>query len=576
MRAPHCKSASSKATTRCTLLTCWMSRSPTRSDVVPCTATSTSAMAATRSGIMGRFRFDIVDPICARHTVPEILICGDCHCASPPQGPKWYSDIERKYADPTTCVGYAVSRMSELLEKFLTAPSADDQLKAIVEMTKEKVLVRIAKTREFWPGVLTLATRVDSSKEDEQVAAIIALARIASSVRQRRQDVNALLAESIKKPPVAIDTLSVPEDRAYVIAACRTGPHDWAGPFYARMVVVEEHADQIRNEAARGLIENTVHFRSAIELAFRELRLLRFETEHPSNSLAKRLRRVLSALRGACAELTPIPGEGVGRSLADSLDMLFRPVGPPKAASRKGILIEAADLVHELVRSRFSQATIAETYEVLTVIRRWYDASEWEALVPDVESLKHVSRDLAEALSLLARASVTDDQLASVLPVVTGSAATASNMRQTLAFQTTGLTDEVRAWLSGLPPKKRSSKAEESQQRRADVYIAELLLRVWQQQAVGESHANAIPNDVIETIKALARSRSLTVADDADKVVEFSPLEHEIVGGFVAGLRYVRVIEPSVRSVFADGRVRTVRKSLAEPVIRRNDSRGAI
>ena len=126
---------------------------------------------------------------------------------------------------------------------------------------------------------------------------------------------NALLAEGIKKPPVAIVTLSVPEDRAYVIAACRTGRHDWAGPFFARLVVVEEHADQARNEAARGLIENTVDFGSAIQLVFRELRLLRFETEHPSNSLAKRLRRVLSAIRGACAELTPHPGEGAGPRL---------------------------------------------------------------------------------------------------------------------------------------------------------------------------------------------------------------------------------------------------------------------
>ena len=399
--------------------------------------------------------------------------------------------------------------MSELLEKFLTASSAEDQLTSIVEMTKEKTLVRLAKTLEFWSGVLTLATRVDSSNENEQVAAIIALARIASSVRQRREDVNALLAEGIKTPPVAIVTLNAPDDRTYVIAACRTGRHEWAGPFFARMVVVEEHADQTRNEAARGLIENTVDFGVAIQLVFRELRLLKFETEHPPNSLAKRLRRVLSALRGACAELNPLPGKGVGRSLAYGLELLFRPVGPPTAASRKAVLIEAADLVHEMVRSRFSQATIAETYEVLTVIRRWYDVSEWEALVPGVEALKHISRDLAEALSLLARANATDDPLLSLLPVVTGSGATASTLRQTLASQTTGLTEEVRNWLSGLPSKKRSRTAEESQQRHADVYVADLLLRVWQQRTADGSHPNLIPNDVVDTIEALARSRSL-------------------------------------------------------------------
>ena len=458
--------------------------------------------------------------------------------------------------------------MKELLEGFLTASSAKDQLSVVVEMTKQKVLVRLGKTPEFWPGVLTLAKRVGSLNEDERVAAITALARIASSVRSRRDAVNALLATRIQQPPVAIATLSAPEDRAYVVAACRAGRQDWAGPFYARLVVVEEHAEQTRNDAAKGLIENTVDFASAIQLVFGELRSLKFDTEHPSNSLAKRLRRVLSAIRGACAELNPLPGESAGRRLAFNLESLFRSVGPPTSASRKAVLIETADLVHELVRSRFSQATIAETYEVLMVIRKWYDAAEWEAVVSEVESLKRVARDLTEALSLLARAKVTDDRLMSVLPVVTGSVSTASALRQTVASQVTGLAEEVRAWLSGRQSKKRSGAAEESQLRHADGYVADLLVRVWKQRSAEGPQPNPIPNDVIETIEALARSRSLAIASDAGDIVEFSALEHEIIGGFVAGLRHVRILEPSVRSVFADGRERTVRKSLVVPATR--------
>ena len=458
--------------------------------------------------------------------------------------------------------------MTEPLRKFLTASSAHDQLTAIVQMTKEKALVGIAKTAEFWPGVLALATRLDSSKQEEQVAAIIALSRIASSVRQRRQEANALLAQGIATPPVAISTLTAPEDRAYVIAACRAGRHDWAGPFFARLVVVEDHADQTRNEAAKGLIENAVDLGSAIELVFHELRALPVDSARSSNRLAKRLRRVLSAIRSACAELTPLPGDDVGRGLANGLDRLFRRIGPPTAASRTPVLVEAANLVHELVRSRFSQATIAETYDVLTVIRTWYDAAEWEALVPEVDSLKHVSRDLAEALSLLARANVTDDRLALVLPVVTGSDARASAIRHTLASRTTGLTEDARAWLCGLPPRKRIRTAEESQQRHADVYVADLLVRVWRQHTVVGCRADPVPADIVDTVHALAQSRSLTVADDANQVVEFSALDHEVIGGFVPGLRHVRILEPSVRSTFADGRVRTVRRALTEPVTR--------
>jgi hypothetical protein len=452
------------------------------------------------------------------------------------------------------------AKLSARVDSFLAATTATDQLRIIVEMTKEKSLVRLAKTDEFRQGLVTLTSRLDS-QGDEQVAAIIALSRIASSVRLQRDSVNDLLANGIKNPPTGILSLNSPEDRSYVLTACRAGQHEWAASFFANILVLEEHADQTREEAARGVIQNTPDLKSAIQLVFNELHLLRIET----NSLAKRLRRTLGAIRIAGSELNPIPGDDVGKCLADHIYKLFRSIGPPtSSASRKELLIEVADLVHELVRSRFSQATLAETYEVLRVLRGWYDSREWEALVPDVDSLRHVARDLSEAISLLARANVTDDRLISILPVVTGSESNAAVLRHALAVETIGLTDDVRTWLSGLPSRKRSDTAEESQQRHADAYIADLLVRVWSQGQM-QFQKERVPDDVVEMVKALANARSLVMSADAGRIVEFSALEHEVVGGFSPGLRYVRILQPSVRAVFADGRTRTVRKSLAEP-----------
>jgi hypothetical protein len=456
--------------------------------------------------------------------------------------------------------------VDELLEQFLNAPSASGQLAAVVGMTKDKSLARTAKTARFSSGLATLADRLESPSDQERMPAIIALARIAASVRPRREEINKLLAAGIKTPPEGITSLTEPEDRAYVVAACRATRQSWSSKFFARVLVLEEYSDRTREEAARGLIENVADFRSALQLVFHELQALRFETEHPSSSMAKRLRRTIAAIRVAYADLAPSPGEGAGRSLADNVESLFRKLGPPPAAPREELLIEVAALVHDLVRARFSQATIADTYEVLAVIKRWYDDSEWETLAPGIDALKHVSRDLSEALALLARAGVTDDRLVSALPLVTGSTSTALALRQALAAQTVGLTEEIRTWLVGLPAKKKSDAAEESQQRHADGYIAELLIRVWKQRVEGGRRSDAIPADVVEIAEALARSRSLVPGDNVGQTVEFSALEHEVVGGFVAGLRYVRILEPSVTAVSADGRVRTVRKALAEPV----------
>ena len=69
------------------------------------------------------------------------------------------------------------------------------------------------------------------------------------------------------------------------------------------------------------------------------------------------------------------------------------------------------------------------------------------------------------------------------------------------------------------------------------------------------------------SVQAVASSRMMRVRGEAGAIVEFSPLEHEIIGGRRPGVRTVRIIRPAVEASGVGGALRIVRKALVEPEI---------
>ena len=66
-------------------------------------------------------------------------------------------------------------------------------------------------------------------------------------------------------------------------------------------------------------------------------------------------------------------------------------------------------------------------------------------------------------------------------------------------------------------------------------------------------------------MELLAARRSLRTRGEIDAIVEYSPLEHEMVGGFKPGIRYVRLLTQIVESMARPDVPRVIRKALVEP-----------
>ena len=180
---------------------------------------------------------------------------------------------------------------------------------------------------------------------------------------------------------------------------------------------------------------------------------------------------------------------------------------------------------------------------------------------------------------------LTDDELYRRLVIATGSEERARESAVAIASTVTGLNEDVRRWLSGKPGRRESLLARESQELAADEILGELLLELRSL----STHSSGVREDVLPEIQVVAPrlanslSRLLGTADSAagkmellaarralrtrgeiGAVVEYSALEHEMVGGFRPGVRHVRLLTPVVESVFRPEVPRIVRKALVE------------
>ena len=70
--------------------------------------------------------------------------------------------------------------------------------------------------------------------------------------------------------------------------------------------------------------------------------------------------------------------------------------------------------------------------------------------------------------------------------------------------------------------------------------------------------------EIARTARRLARMRKLTKTDLKGELLEYNPLEHEMLGGHKAGVRRVKVLRDGIKKEFA-GKIKTLVKPWVEP-----------
>ena len=308
---------------------------------------------------------------------------------------------------------------------------------------------------------------------------------------------------------------------------------------------------------------------------------LRPDTEAPADSVGKRLKRILAALRKEILLADNPAGRDVGEALEALVAAAFRGVGEPASPRvAEDVTIELARLLHDLAKFRFSLATEASTYSVLRIPARWYPHGRWPPRAR--KALDVVSRTVEEAMTLLAKQGVTDDGLMKALTTVEGSRERALRVTARIAARTSGLRKDVAQWLRKGRVTRAGPGTEllfESGLLAADRALAHLLIDSGRLVELLDESGQELLHDVrdaapgresrtmallnrakalAEGVRALAGKRSLRVRGTPGDIVEYSPIEHQGLDGAVTGARHVRIVRPLVERLRGDGATEVV------------------
>jgi hypothetical protein len=477
--------------------------------------------------------------------------------------------------------------MSAALQKLEESTSVKDQAIAISALLKHKELHKAAKS----PAFVTMVNRlihagsvVDSA---DRLLALALLSKLGVLLKGGHPKIREGLGIALKVPPPPMQDLIEPDDRYYFAKFWNFSAPPWAINYLAHAAVFEEGSESVRKVCIEGLLSLAGSLNSAIETLITPLRQLKFETENPSKSKGRRLRRILSCLKEAFVSKAQEAGESAGVNLAALLNTAFEDTGVP-AASRvqEELASQTMALLHEIVRARLVWATNSKTYRAIEVVRYWFSDIDWERFVENSLITKFVGRDIEEALEILVRAGAADNDLFRFLSIVSGGIDHARERALNIITRNPGLSEDLIAWLQGKPPRKKSVLATESQATRMDEGLAALIMdaisvvdaaeQVQHElvpglRVIGAGYLPAIERFVgralalSSAIQTLAAERALRIVGIVGSVVEFSPPQHELTESAPFGTPHVRIIRPAVMAQLEDGSYRVVRKALVEP-----------
>lgn len=481
--------------------------------------------------------------------------------------------------------------ISKLLDQFSGGKILDDRLDALPELITRKALHGLRDDPKFASALRHLGELAASGTDDEaRLRSIAALSRI-SKVKSLSKTTVAFLASALTEPLPDLTLLKDSDDRYYVASALPWSKEQWILEYAGNWAVQEKQAEKSRRALIEVLFRQLPSLAAVFEALAWHLKALKPETKNPGDSIARRLERVIQALRPTAVNELIDPGLDAGQRLQEMLRAAFSGVGRPESLEdTKSVINEIGALLHDVARTQIALVADASLYGALDVPRAWMKPPEWGYLAEKSPSLRLVAKDIRDALTLLAKQGVTDSQLYEQFVSACGSRESALAHAAEIADQHPEIDESTRQWLrAGGKVKQRATPAalDESRELSADPVLGELMIDAEQlrEGLAGISDdlrselrilepSLAEPIDVLANrcravlsdITAIASKRQLVIRGEKGDVVEYSPALHELAGGYRQGVRKVRIVHPMVLRQSATTASDIVRKALVEEV----------
>ena len=309
------------------------------------------------------------------------------------------------------------------------------------------------------------------------LVAVSELVRMGASAPVISGKVNDLLNQLLAGGLPPVDLALESDVRLNVARAIRIAMPGWAAAYAAHGIASEEKGDKARIEFAAVLTEALPSFGAPLDALREAFGKVAFPTDDPAKVSARRGAKALEEVRKALVSKGLSPGDDFG----SALDSLSRAIVPDGRLKDDAIAVEFAlqviSFVQVAVRSRFSAATMPDTFLAVRRARRLFQNDRWPVQLQD--ALQPLAADIKEAIVILAKQGVASQALHLQLETVLGSRDSARQATGQLAEGIPDIPEDVKHflvhWKAKLDLAPSGKGVEETALQQLDSVIAETL-----------------------------------------------------------------------------------------------------
>lgn len=467
------------------------------------------------------------------------------------------------------------TQLNGILDRFANAHSVSELNDCVRTMLKDRLVKDAREDPRFRAGVHR-CFEVLAPPADRLLAISLAY-RLAESSKPVMSAVRPIASQALAAELPPLELLSDGEDRYYASLSTQDADYPWVIPYVANAIAREETAETARSNLAARLLSSE-NLSDSLRLLARNLATARFPTEKPEESAARRLRRVILAIRPTLVGTPISPGDDLGPALRAFFLSPFRATPRmPEGRVAQELASECFALVHDTLRTQISIVADPAIYQALLVLKEWVPSTTWGPFVTSDSHAGAVRAALEGAIVLLAKQGVTDTALLEALSIFFGNREGAVRRAAEISKENTGLEASVREWLTRFGRTRTTpvlSSMSEAKDANLDESIAHLVLLADSVRAslreVRQKYSETVDVRAIDQLAAevshLASARQLSTRLAAGDIVEYSQHAHELAGGHRLGVRLVRVIQPAVERQGDHGLATVVRKALVEAI----------
>jgi hypothetical protein len=448
----------------------------------------------------------------------------------------------------------------------------------------QQAIHSLLKRDEDLRSTIDAITRLaDGAEEDSGLLAGAALGRLASVLgsAQSRTVIDAI-PRVLERRPGAIDKLQGKE-KYYASLSMQYVDQPWVTDYCFN----EAFALNTAENARKVLLQTALSRAGDLVSAWHAVTPAMVKQGTGTDAQLRRAAEVssiwLEVVRSWSGSIGPRPGAALSAWMGALLKAA-------RASTEEQLVFNIVDsalgMVLRVVELRFSNAFIAETYQPLERAKSLIGRDQWSRFLSKSEVLPKIRQCVQESALVLARQNRTDKDIAAALEVVFFSREQAAMSTSAYFAESHDLDPEIRDWWVNVGAVQQIKREVNHQLGNGeDQQIGALLIEVEACKETMEKLERAVVpqleisepplastvrraavayKDMARIATQLARMRRLSKTSLLDAVIEYNPLQHELLGGHRPGVRHVRIVREGIQKEFA-GKIKTLVKPWVEP-----------